>query len=132
MYGSIPSISHLYVDFSDTTHSCHRNLPELLGVLIEVEVETEEALIVTNPDPVEMSNRPIQPQPQRSDGQSRSNDDVLVCDSRDDTGVSCIVEPLEKKEVKVTYRKTKTGELLCISCDNNNEHDGRSMNVVWS
>ena len=54
-------------------------------------------------------------------------------DSRDDTYVSSMVEPLEKgQEVQIAYRQTKPGELLYMLCENANEHDGRSMKVVRS
>ena len=55
-------------------------------------------------------------------------------DSRDDTDVSSMAEPLEKKkqEVKITYRQSKPWELLYILFDNEIEHDGRSSNVVRS
>ena len=59
-----------------------------MGAVVGVDVEAEGALIVTNPDPVEMSDRPIQPKLQPIAGPSSSNDDFLVNDSRDNTDVS--------------------------------------------
>ena len=52
-----------------------------------VDSEADRALIVTNPDPAKMSERPIQPELQPIPGSSSSNDDILVNDSRDDTDV---------------------------------------------
>ena len=105
-----------------------------MGVVVWVDVEADGALIVTNPDPAEMSDRPIQPKLQPIAGPSSSNTDILVNDIRDDTDVLRIVEPLEKMDKKNTYRQTNPGELLYtgISCENDNEHDGRSMNVAGS
>ena len=61
-------------------------------------IEAEGALIVTNPDPAELSGRPIKPESRHISGPLSSNDDVLVNDSRDDTDVSSMIEPLEKKD----------------------------------
>ena len=49
------------MDFSETIQSCHQNLLEHMGVVVGVDVEADGALIVTNSDQVEMSDRPIQP-----------------------------------------------------------------------
>ena len=56
-------------------------------MVVGVDVEAEGALIVTNPDPAEISDRPIQPKLQPIAGSSSSNDDMLVNDSRDDIDV---------------------------------------------
>ena len=69
-----------------------------MGVVVGVYVEAEGALIVTNSDPAVMLDRPIQPESQPVADPSNSNDDALVNDSRDDTDVSNMVEPLEKKD----------------------------------
>ena len=57
-------------------------------MVVEVDVEAEGALIVTNNDQAEMSDRPIQPKLQPIAGPSSSNHDSLVNEIRDDTDVS--------------------------------------------
>ena len=82
-----------------------------------------------------MSDRPIKPESQLIAGPSRSNDDALVNDSRDDTDVSRIIEPLAREEVQITYRQTKLEsfyKFYIYDNDHDNEHDDRSMNVVRS
>ena len=69
-----------------------------MGVVVGVGVEEKGALIVTNPDLAEMSDRPMQPESEPTAGSSSSNDGVLVNDSRDDTNVSIMIDPLEKKD----------------------------------
>ena len=98
-----------------------------MGVVVGVDVEAKGALIVTNPDLAEMSDRPMQPESQPIGGPSSSNDDVLVNDSRDDTDVSSMImiEPLDKMTRGSKFVQTKSVELLYISCENDNEHDGR-------
>ena len=47
--------------FLGKIQSCHQNLLEHVGVVVGVDVDAEGALIVTNPDQAEISDRPIQP-----------------------------------------------------------------------
>ena len=79
--------------------------------MVGVDVETEGALIVTNPDPAEM-DRPIQPKLQPITGRSSSNDDILVNDSRDDTRVKHGWAVREnRQEVLIAYIQTKPGKI---------------------
>ena len=54
------------------------------------------------PDPEEMSDQPIQPESQRIAGPSRSNDDISLNISGNDTDVSstCMVELLEFRDMR--------------------------------
>ena len=73
----------------------------------------------------------MQPKSQPIAGPSSSNDEVLVNDSRDDTDVSSMIESLEKRDRRSKMHTDKQ-KLLHSSCENDNEHDGLSMNVVRS
>ena len=86
-----------------------------MGVVVGVDVEAEVALIVTNPDLAEMSDRRMQPESQLTAGPSSSNDDVLVNDSRDDTDMPSMVERLEKKNKRSQLHTDKQNiENFCI------------------
>ena len=61
-------------------------------MVVGVDVEAKGVLIVTNPDPAVMTDRPMQHKLQPIAGSSSSNDDILVNDSRDDTHVSILVD----------------------------------------
>ena len=56
-----------------------------------------------------------------------------MSDSWDDTDVSSMVAVGEKgQEFQIADRQTKPGDFLYILYENDNELDGRSMNVVMS
>ena len=57
-------------------------------VVIYIVVETE--VLGRYPDPVKMLDRPIQPESQHIAGQCRSNNDVLMKDSGNDT-MKCVI-----------------------------------------
>ena len=104
-----------------------------MGVVVVIEAEAEVVLIVTNLDPAEMSDRPIQPKLQHIAGPSSSNDNILVNDSRDDTYVSSMVEPLEKMDKgSLLHTDKQSLEMFNILCENVNKNDSRSTNVVSS
>ena len=63
-----------------------------------------------------MSNQPIQPDSQLIAGPSRSNDNALVNDSRDNTDLSRMMEPLERKDKRSKLHTDKQNlESFCIS-----------------
>ena len=63
-----------------------------------------------------MSERPIQPESQLIAGPSRSNDDALVNDSREETGVSSMIVPLEIRKRGPNYIQTNKNLRAFVNC----------------